>query len=446
MLDKIIEFSEKYNMLPKGSDIVCGLSGGADSVCLAVCLKLLSERLSLTIEAVHVNHCIRGDESNRDEQFCRELCRKLGIKLTVVTCDVPSYAKEHALSLEEAARIMRYQALESCSEGKIIATAHNANDNLETALFNLARGSGLKGVSGIPPVRGSIVRPLLAVTRAEIENFLMQNGYIYVTDSTNLSDDYTRNKIRHKIIPLLEELNPSVINTSVASLDVMRDENDFIEEEVGSALTECRNGSKLCGLGSYPSLIRRRCIAALLKEKGVPYSNDRLRECEKIALSGGKLNVKGSLYVTSDGYTLELKELHEKTAEKELSAELIIGENSIFEEKILSAELISGKNININENVNTNLAIYYLDYDKIIGRALVRNRRCGDKIKLSGRDFTSSVKKLINEKVPPEKRSELHFIEDERGTVFAECIGIAGRAAPGEKTENLLKITIKHKI
>lgn len=445
MLDRISEFAKKYNMLPKGSTIICGLSGGADSVCLTVCLKMLSEKLGINIEAVHVNHCIRGDESDHDEQFCRELCKKLNIRLTVFRCDVPAFAKEHSVSLEEAARTMRYEAFGKCSEGKFIATAHNANDNLETALFNLARGSGLKGIAGIPPVRDNIVRPLLTVTREEIEEFLQSNGFNFMTDSTNLSDDYTRNKIRHNIVPLLAEINPSVVRTSAQTLNVLREENDFINAETLKALSECRNGNRLINLSAYPLLIRKRCIAALFSENAVPYSNDRLAECDKIALNGGKINVQSDLYIISDGNILELREIRSTAPPQELSKEMIIGENSVFKGKTLCTELISSENININEIVNTKLAIYYLDYDKIIGKAFVRNRRNGDKIRLHGRNFTSSVKKLLNEKVPAEMRAELHFIEDELGTVFAECIGVADRAAPDSNTENLLKITIKHK-
>ncbi len=445
MLDKISEFAKKYNMLPNGSTVICGLSGGADSVCLTVCLKMLSEKLGINVEAVHVNHCIRGNESDRDEQFCRELCKKLDVRLTVFRCDVPAFAKEHSSSLEESARTMRYEAFRSCSEGKIIATAHNANDNLETALFNLARGSGLKGISGIPPVRDNIVRPLLAVTRKEIEEFLEFNGFDCVTDSTNLSDDYTRNKIRHRIVPLLAEINPSVVRTSAQTLDVLREENDFIVAETLKALSECRNGGRLFNLSAYPPLIRKRCIAALLSENAVSYDNDRLAECDKIALTGGKLNVKSNLYIISDGITFELREIHSAAPPQELLKEMIIGENSVFKGKTLCTELIPSENININEIVNTKLAIYYLDYDKIIGKAFVRNRRNGDKIRLHGKNFTSTVKKLINEKVPADMRTELHFIEDEIGTVFAEYIGIADRAAPDNNTENLLKITIKHK-
>lgn len=444
MLDKITQFSRKYKMFPNGSTVICGLSGGADSVCLTVCMQMLSKELGISVEAVHVNHCIRGAESDRDEQFCRELCQRLGIQLTVFTCDVPAFAKEHSLSLEDAARTMRYDSFKSCSDGKIIATAHNANDNLETSLFNLARGSGLKGVAGIPPVRDNIVRPLLAVTRDEIDDFLAANGFSYVTDSTNLSDDYTRNKIRHRIMPLLAEINPSVVRTSARTLDVLREENDFIAAETQKALSECRCGNILKNLRNYPTLIRKRCIAVLLGDNCIPYSNERLAECERITINGGKLNVRGNLYIISDGESLQLKEICAQVHTAELSQELIIGENSIFEGKILCTEIISSKNININEIVNKKLAIYYLDYDKIIGRAFVRNRRNGDKIKLYGRNFTSSVKKLINETVPAQFRQELHFIEDGLGTVFAEYIGIADRAAPDENTRNLLKITIKH--
>lgn len=430
-------------MFPKNSVVVCGLSGGADSVCLTLCMSLLSKQLGLTVEAVHVNHSIRGYESDHDEEFCRSLCKKLGIKLTVFSVDVPAYAKDNSLSLEEAARLLRYDAFRKCSENKIIATAHNADDNLETSLFNLIRGSGIKGISGIPPVRDNIVRPLLSVTRNEIELFLKENHLDFVTDSSNLSVDYTRNKIRHKIIPLLRELNPSLVKTAVSSLDVLRDENAFIDEEVASAVNNCRDNLRLYKLSEYPSIIRRRCIAQLLNDMAVPYNNERLKKCELIALNGGKLNVSNNLYVVSDGNVLELKVI-DKNEKVQLSKKLIIGENSIFEGKILFTEIVSSKNINIYQIADFDSAIYYLDYDKLVGETVLRNRRSGDKIVLFRRNFTSSIKKLINEKVPKNLRNELCFIEDELGTVFAECIGIADRVAPDENTVNLLRITLKH--
>ncbi|MBQ8296872.1 MAG: tRNA lysidine(34) synthetase TilS [Ruminococcus sp.] len=442
MLDKIQRFAEKYNMFPKGSAVVCGLSGGADSVCLLVCLSELSSSLGITVEALHVNHCLRGAESDHDEEFCRDLCERLGISFTSVSCDVRGYAELHSLSLEEAARKLRYNAFSQHSVEKLVATAHNANDNLETVMLNLARGTALKGLAGIPPVRGNIVRPLLTVSRKEIEQFLHERSIGYVTDSTNLSDDYTRNKIRHRILPLFEDINSSVVETSITSIDAVRAENSFIEQEASEAYKLCCVGNSLSGLSGYHEVIRRRCIARLLSENKLPYSYDRLSDADRILLSGGKINLAGELYLVSDGKTLRLERIAPKQQEILLSEQLKIGENSIFSDKKVYTELIKAENLQKSLNINKKLAIYYLDYDKIKGRAFLRNRRFGDKIKLSGRSFTSSVKKLINEKIPPELRDELHFIEDEYGTIFAEMLGIADRVAPDENTVNYLKITV----
>ena len=230
MTGKIIRFIKENSMIAAGDTMVCGLSGGADSVCLLLSMLEISGTLGFTVEAVHVNHCIRGEESDRDERFCVKLCKKLGVALTVRRCGVPEYAAEHSLSLEEAARIMRYQVFSQVSAGKKLATAHNANDNLETMILNLARGTGLKGICGVPPVRGNIIRPLLTVSRQEIEDFLAVRRQDFVTDSTNLELDCTRNIIRHRIMPVLCEINGSVTATAVNSADTLRSENQFIEQ------------------------------------------------------------------------------------------------------------------------------------------------------------------------------------------------------------------------
>lgn len=433
MLDKILSFAEKYNMLPHGSTVLCGLSGGADSVCLTVCLNMLSEMLGISVEAIHINHCIRGQESDRDEVFCRELCERLSIPFTAVSCNVPDFAEKNSLSLEEAARKLRYECFQERSHGKIVATAHNADDNLETAILNLARGTGISGISGIPPVRDNIVRPLLTVTRAEIEDFLSKNGFSFVTDSTNLSDDYTRNKIRHRIVPLLHDINPAVTSSFIHSSDTLHDENNFIELETEKALKLVKSGNTLTGLKALPSLLRRRCIRDLLSENNLSYNHDLLLRAEALAQNGGKLNISNDIFLVSEGNVLELKKITH--AEHELlSAELIIGDNCLFKGKILRAELVTIP----QEDGEAVL----LDCDKLEGKLILRNRRFGDKIKLAGRGFTSSVKKLINEKIPQELRHELHFIEDEKGTVFAESLGIAQRIAPTEETERFLRITI----
>lgn len=441
MIDKIFNFAEKYNMFDSGDTVICGLSGGADSVCLLLVMCSLAEKLNITVEALHVNHCLRGSESDRDERFCRDLCHRKNVPFTAVSCNVREYAAENSLSCEEAARILRYDIFSRYSAGKKLATAHNADDNLETVIHHLIRGTALKGLAGIPVMRENIVRPLLAVSRQEIETYLAESGQNYVTDSTNLTDDYTRNKIRHRIIPLMKEINGSLVETSVRSIDSLRSENALIESEVDSAMEKCLVNGIFKGLAEYNEIVRRRCISRLLTEKNFPVSSRRLAECDKILLNGGKINLSGNIYFISDGKTAGLETIRNAPPEF-ISKSLVIGENTIFPDIKLICELIECDNYVKFSDINKNLTFYLLDYDKINGRAVIRSRKFGDRIQLSGKNFTSSVKKLINEKIPDSIKNSLHFIEDSKGTVFAEGLGVAQRTAPDENTRLFLKISI----
>ena len=445
MTDKIFSFIKKYNMINKGDTVICGLSGGADSVCLLVVLYGISRKIDFSVKALHVNHCLRGDESDRDENFCRELCIKLNIPFKAVSCNVTAFSEENGLSTEESARKLRYEIFSENSSGAKIATAHNANDNLETVIFNLARGSALKGLSGIPPVRDNIIRPLLVVSRAEIEEYLRNLGQNYVTDSTNLSDDYTRNKIRHQVLPVLCGINPSLIETSVNSIDAVRSENSMIEEQTEKAFSECRKNNKLSGLNNFNEVIRRRCIARLLTENSLPYSHDRLIQADNVLINSGKINISGDIFFISDGTTAELKKIPPAHQPELISTELKTGENIIFSDKVFSCEIILCDDLPKINSVHKKLTFYMLDYDKIVGRVILRNRRFGDRIQLQGRNFTSSVKKLINEKIPAGERDTLHFLEDENGTIFAEKLGVAQRVAPDNNTVKLLKISVSNK-
>ena len=440
MLDKVYNFIKEQNMLKQGDTVVCGLSGGADSVALLLLLDELKEKLGIRLEALHVNHCIRGEESDRDERFCCELCSRLGITFHSEKCDVTGTARKIGRSTEETARMLRYDIFSAYSKGKKLATAHNANDNLETALLNLARGSGLKGIAGIPCIRGNIIRPILTVTRDEIVSFLKYRGQSHVTDSTNLSDDYTRNRIRHRIIPLMQEINGSVIETSVNTLSALREENSLIEFLTDEACSKCRSGSSFAGLTEYPPVIRKRCIARLLSENNIPYSFKRLEEADELLLRNGKLNVSDDLFLIAKNGKIRLSSIK---SQEEISyyGSLEMGVKKLYDGCSVYCERVECDNLKKIEAVHKNSTFYIMDYDKIRGKLIVRTRIYGDKIKLKGRNFTSSVKKLINEKIPSEKRNGLLFLEDEEGTVLAEEIGIADRTAPDENTSAFLVIS-----
>ena len=198
-------------LLPPGSKVLCAVSGGADSMCL---LHMLSQREDISLVAAHFNHQLRGEEADRDEGFVREVCEQWGIPLSVGRGDVEAFARREKLSIEEAGRTLRYTFLFRTAEEEncgLIATAHNAEDNAETLLLHLLRGSGLQGLTGISPRLHQLVRPLLTTSRREIEAYLSEYGVPHMEDSTNSNDSYTRNRVRHQLIPLLEEMNPGFV-------------------------------------------------------------------------------------------------------------------------------------------------------------------------------------------------------------------------------------------
>lgn len=220
---KVIRFISENNLILSGDRILIGLSGGPDSVFLLHFLNKFQKKFRIEIGAAHVNHLLRGKESDRDELFCKTICREISIPFFSIRKKVKSYSLKHKISLEAAGRKIRYDFFEKISNQhryNKIATAHNADDNTETVLLNLIKGAGLKGISGIPIKRKNIIRPILALSKNEILNYLENNLFEYRTDSSNLSNEYERNFLRNEIIPLIQKnINPaitnSVLNTSI---------------------------------------------------------------------------------------------------------------------------------------------------------------------------------------------------------------------------------------
>lgn len=440
LLKKAEATIRKYNMANKSERLLVGLSGGADSAALLLCLK----KLGYDICACHINHCLRGAESDRDENFCVQLCKANDIYIEVRRIDVTGYCRENSLSTEEGARILRYKAFSEIKADKI-CTAHNLNDCLETTVFNLARGSGLKGICSIPPVRDNIIRPLIECSRAEIEDFLAQEGQTFVTDSTNLEDEYSRNKIRHNVLPVLEKINPMLLKTYGKSLEYLRADSSFLEDTADKAYEDCKTADKKSGKPYYDcckaneldKAVRRRVIMRMLRDNGAEVSADKICEIEDISQNGGKINIKESLFAVSrNGYLYFLTD--EQLTAQPLSEPVNVPENG---EVIWHGRTITFKLIEIDgkfENVNKMFANSCLDYDKIKGEIVIRQRIIGEKIQLVNRSFNSDVKKLMKEAFPVDKRNSALLLADSEGAVFVEGFGAADRVRVGRDTVRVL--------
>lgn len=294
---KVLETVELYKMLRNGDKVIVALSGGADSVTLLHCLKALESELGIEVYACHVNHNLRGEDSDGDQAYVQSLCEKTKTPLRVFSVDVSGTVQKHQ-SIEERARELRYEAFRRLSEelGAKVATAHNACDNTETVLMNMLRGTGLKGLCGIPPVRDYLIRPLIGCSRDEILGYCKENVLRYVTDITNFSTAYTRNKIRIEFIPKLLEINPSLFEAVRRMTQNLASDSEFLEGMAREALDGARLGGGVYAsdrLRMLPSPILTRAVSFMLKEKGIEPSSLRINGFIGIIVKGGgKINIE----------------------------------------------------------------------------------------------------------------------------------------------------------
>ena len=244
ILTSVLKTIQKHNMISPRDSVVVALSGGADSLALLALMIDMKDDLGISnIVAAHMNHCLRGDESLRDEKFVRKFCASRQIHVEVKRVDINKLSKASSFSVEETARNARMDFLEELSReigSSKILLGHNSDDNAETIIMNFLRGSGIKGLTGIPPVRGSLARPLIEIPRADIEDFCRKASLPYVIDSTNLTNAYTRNKVRNVVLPVLKDnFNESFVSVLTRNADLLRDEESYLANEAEEALADC---------------------------------------------------------------------------------------------------------------------------------------------------------------------------------------------------------------
>lgn len=372
--------------------MLVAVSGGADSVML---LHYLSRIEGLEVVAAHYNHCLRGAESDADEEFVKSLCAKLGLRCHVGRGDVAGFAAKSGRSIEEAARILRYEFLGELSgrEGCLVATAHNAEDNAETVLLNLTRGTGLKGLCGIPPVRGIYVRPLLRTTRAEIEDYLSEYGLEHIEDSSNASDDYSRNRIRHHVTPVLKAANPSFTDAVARMTEALMEDEDYFLGEALRFIAEkgADDGTVSASeLMALPGSVRMRVLRL---KCGRALESVHRKAIENICLmrsAHAHADIPGMRVTREYDRLVFGSEETDKMQEREI----IVGETVYVPEAkmYISCEYVP-RCTEINKSFNT----FCFKNENICGRILVGSRREGDKIRLLGRNCTKSVRRLFSE-------------------------------------------------
>ncbi len=435
MICKVKKTIADYGMLKKSKRIIVGVSGGADSCALLYSLWLLKDELGIEIVAAHVNHGIRGEEALRDENFVESFCKKLGVRLKTAHYDVPAKAKEMGIGEEECGRVLRYEFFESIDPEALVATAHNSDDCCETLIFNIARGTSPKGIASIPAIRGRIIRPLINCTRAEIEAFCRENGIYFVTDSTNNDDTYTRNKIRHHIIPQLKEINPSLCVAVSRLTEDARIDNEYFSEIVNEIVNNAKveKGYDCSVIKNNHKAIIKRIVAHIIeKETGKSPENKHVAAIVTI-LDGGKTQVSGNTDVTVKNGVLSFGS---KTLTGSWETEFT-PDGFICPVGEVNSEIVNKSDLTAIQFVHKNV----LDFDVVSGPLILRSRREGDEIKIAGRNCTKKLKKLFTE-AKIEDKNFVCVLSDDKGVLWVEGFGCDERCKITDKTEKILKIEI----
>ena len=422
MLKKVEQFIDRWEMLSENDVVIVGVSGGADSVALLLILDELRKKRKFSLHVVHVNHGIRGEDAVRDENYVLELCEGRGIPFSCVRVNVPAYAKEQKLSEEEAGREVRRNAFQSAMKehgGTKIALAHHQEDNAETFFLNLARGSRLKGLGGIYPVKGEYIRPLLCVGRKEIEAFLEERNVKYCMDATNLEDTYMRNRIRNHVLPYFKnQINDKTVEHVNAAMEHLREVQSYLEEQQQMAYEKIVSKEKhAVVLGEEPfkktpEVIRSMVIRSALAEMAGREKDLEETHIQAIAelmyrQTGRRLDLPYGLTAkrSYEGILIERRTETQKTGDV-LEITLKDGECWKYEDKIISCRVFQKPEGDVVVPKKT--FTKWFDYDIIKGNVSVRTRRPGDKIVIDAAHHSKKLKSFyIDEKIPSEERDRI---------------------------------------
>lgn len=462
ILEKVKNTIEKHSMLKKGDKVIIALSGGPDSVCLMDVLSRLKDEYGIRLYAAHLNHQIRGIEAQKDAMFCMKRCEEEGIMCFIKAYDVPAYSREKGLSIEEGARELRYGMffeLQKKLSADKIAVAHNLDDQAETLIMRMMRGTGLEGLKGMEYSRSDgIIRPLLDVTRAEIEAYISQRGLSFRIDSTNLEDIYTRNKIRLRLIPYMaDNFNVDIKKALSRMGSLLSDDAEYINS---CAKTEFDRVCSMEGEGevridtdaltalhnAISSRVVRMAIGAILGDiKGVQQVHiEYVIELARGGKEGSRIDISRGLMAIKENGRIVIKknQAPDLNAEKMSFDYELESEGSVRIEEIgvrVQTKIIDkGDSLHIERDRRT----AYFDFEKVKGKLSVTSRMEGDRIRPIGLGGTKKLKDLfIDLKIEREKRDYIPVLRDENGVMWVMGYRLSEDYRVDAHTKKLLKVT-----
>lgn len=441
--ERVFSYIEKYNMIEAGSQVIVGISGGGDSVCLLFLLSRYQKKKFFHLQGVHVNHGIRGQEALRDQEYARELCERLGVPFTVYTYSVPDIANREKRSLEETGRMVRRRAFaQKAAElgGKTaIALAHHENDNAETVLHNLIRGTKVAGLGGIRPIQRSeegisYIRPLLKVTREEIEAYLKQQQIPWMTDSSNEEIVYTRNRIRHKILPEMEKINPRAVSHITQAADTFLAIEEYLRGQADRLYREYvekkENGYWIQKELFLEKELMQSYVVRMVLEQVAGKKQDLTAAHVESILSLGRGRTGAS--VSLPGGVLASQVYGNLLIRVPAAGELPLKE--------LEFEVFLWENQQIPEKTYTK----WFDYDKIKSSLEIRRRKPGDFLTVTEAGGTKKLKDyMIDCKIPREERENLTLLADGSHILWIVGYRISQYYKVTSQTKTVLKVHVK---
>jgi len=461
-MDRLLETIKVHKLIEKKEGVVVGVSGGPDSICLLHLLCRLREKLELDVFAVHLDHQFRGIEAKKDAEYVAEICEKLGVKSYTFSYDVSKYSKEKGITFEEAGRELRYKLFYKVAGetgASKIAIAQNRNDQAETVLMRLMRGSGLEGLTAIDYKRdGKIIRPLLDITRKEIEEYCEENNLKTRIDKTNLQTIYTRNKIRLELIPYIEKnFNSRVIDALWRSANLLRDDSDYLAKAAVEKLNDITlsNNSNnysldLKNFGMLHISMKKRVLRRVIDEVKGNLKDISLKHIESIIkLSnrnnvGSKIDLPGHIIVELGYNSIDVKTaeiVKGKIKNRDFEYKLYIGEITPLEalNASMKVEIVS---LSDRHNGIRDKNTIFLDYSKVKGGLFIRNRKNGDKFHPLGMKGTKKIKDyFIDQKIPKEIRNEIPILCDEEGIIWIVGYRMSENYKIDIKPDKVIKIT-----